>query len=98
MLYNIIKQLQETTSTNDKLEIMKANKDNELFKEYNIPNSDLVGMLFVTKQGYTLKVLEVVNRKNILCKFMETSNTITCTLHLEKILLSIAQSNQHTQL
>lgn len=34
MLYNIIKQLQETSSTNDKLEIMKANKDNELFKEY----------------------------------------------------------------
>lgn len=34
MLYNIIKQLQETTSTNDKLEIMKANKDNDLFREY----------------------------------------------------------------
>lgn len=34
MLYNIIKKLQETSSTNDKLEIMKANKDNELFKEF----------------------------------------------------------------
>lgn len=34
MLYNIIKQLQETARTNEKLEIMKANKDNELFKEY----------------------------------------------------------------
>lgn len=34
MLYNIIKRLQKTPSTNDKLEIMKANKDNELFKEY----------------------------------------------------------------
>lgn len=34
MLYNIIKQLQQTTGTNDKLEIMQANKDNELFKEY----------------------------------------------------------------
>lgn len=34
MLYNIIKQLQETPSTNDKLAILKANKDNELLKEY----------------------------------------------------------------
>lgn len=34
MLYNIIKQLQETSSTNDKLAILKANKDNELLKEY----------------------------------------------------------------
>lgn len=34
MLYNIIRQLQETPSTNDKLEIMKTNKGNELFKEY----------------------------------------------------------------
>lgn len=33
-LYSIIKSLQETPSTNDKLEIMKANKGNELFKEY----------------------------------------------------------------
>lgn len=34
MLYNIIKQLQETPSTNDKLSILKANKDNELLREY----------------------------------------------------------------
>ena len=34
MLYNIIKQLQETPSTNDKIAILKANKDNELLKEY----------------------------------------------------------------
>lgn len=34
MLYNIIKQLQDTPSTNDKLAILKANKDNELLKEY----------------------------------------------------------------
>lgn len=34
MLYNIIKQLQDTPSTNDKLSILKANKDNELLKEY----------------------------------------------------------------
>lgn len=35
MLYNIIKQLQETPSTNDKLSILKANKDNELLKDSN---------------------------------------------------------------
>lgn len=34
MLYNIIKQLQETSSTNDKLAIMEQHKDNLLFKEY----------------------------------------------------------------
>lgn len=34
MLYNIIKQLQDTPSTNDKLSILKANKGNELLKEY----------------------------------------------------------------
>ena len=34
MLYNIIKQLQETSSTNDKLAIMEQHKDNMLFKEY----------------------------------------------------------------
>jgi len=34
MLYNIIKQLQETPSTNEKIAIMEANKDNELFEEY----------------------------------------------------------------
>jgi len=34
MLYNILKQLQETPSTNDKLSILKANKDNETLKEY----------------------------------------------------------------
>lgn len=33
-LYDIIKQLQETSSTNEKLAIMQENKANELFKEY----------------------------------------------------------------
>jgi DNA ligase-1 len=34
MLYSIIKQLQETSSTNDKLAIMEQHKDNMLLKEY----------------------------------------------------------------
>lgn len=34
MIYHIIKQLQQTSSTNEKLAIMEANKDNELLKEY----------------------------------------------------------------
>lgn len=33
-LYTIIKQLQETSSTNEKLAIMQENEDKELFKEY----------------------------------------------------------------
>lgn len=65
-VYEIIEQLENTSGSNDKVKIMRMNKDNELFKKVLIYTYDSN-----KKYGISNKVLEsIVNRKTIgECKY-----------------------------
>lgn len=65
-VYKIIEQLENTSSSNDKIRIMRTNKDNELFKKVLVYTYDSN-----KKYGISNKVLEnIINRKTIgKCKY-----------------------------
>lgn len=59
-VYEIVEQLENTSGSNDKIGIMRTNKDNELFKKVLVYAYDSN-----KKYGISNKVLEnIVNRKN----------------------------------